>query len=63
MGPCRKLPNPTARDVWRVNGVRDLKPPQVAILQELVEYREERAIRINQPDLQSDRRQDPCRHR
>jgi len=36
-------------DVWRINGVRDLKPAQVAILKELAEYREERAMRIDQP--------------
>jgi ribonuclease D len=41
--------NSNGADVWRVNGVRDLKPSQVAILQELVDYREERAKQINRP--------------
>jgi ribonuclease D len=40
---------PNGANVWRINGVRDLSPAQVAILHELAEYREEKARAINRP--------------
>ena len=42
-------PEPNGADVWRVSGVYDLSPPQVTILQELAEYREEQARSANRP--------------
>ena len=42
-------PEPNGANVWRVSGVYDLSPPQVTILQELAEYREDQARSANRP--------------
>ncbi|MBN2044842.1 MAG: ribonuclease D [Anaerolineales bacterium] len=42
-------PEPNGANVWRINGVRDLAPRQIAILQELAKYREEKAKFSNRP--------------
>ncbi len=42
-------PEPHGVDVWRVSGVYDLEPQQVAILYQLAEYREEKAKQLNRP--------------
>jgi ribonuclease D len=42
-------PEPNGVNVWRVNGVYDLKPPEVTILKELARYREEQAAAANRP--------------
>jgi len=39
----------TNNDVWRINGVYDLTPQQVAVLQELCNYRDKVARKINRP--------------
>lgn len=36
-------------NIWRINGVRDLTPPQCAILQKLAEYRHQRAEKADLP--------------
>ncbi|MFN2144480.1 MAG: ribonuclease D [Anaerolineales bacterium] len=42
-------PEPHGVDVWRVSGVYDLEPQQVAILYQLAEYREEKARQLDRP--------------
>jgi ribonuclease D len=40
---------PETREIWSMKGVRDLKPRQAAILQELAIYREARAVAADLP--------------
>ncbi|MEJ2757527.1 MAG: HRDC domain-containing protein [Anaerolineales bacterium] len=42
-------PEPHGVDVWRVSGVYDLEPEQVAILHQLAAYREEKAQQLDRP--------------
>ncbi len=42
-------PASTVEAVWRISGVQDLSPQQVAVLRELVAFRERQAQRANQP--------------
>ena len=42
-------PEPNGANVWRVSGVYDLSPPQITILQELAQYREDQARSANRP--------------
>ncbi len=42
-------PAPDPDAFWRVNGAKDLKPTQAAILKELFLYREQQAARIDRP--------------
>jgi ribonuclease D len=48
---CQVEANPEngKTDCWRVNGVHQLSPQQVAVLQELCNYRDEVAQQINRP--------------
>lgn len=43
------LAEPSEQSVWRIKGARDLKPQGAAILQELSNYREERAEKADLP--------------
>jgi ribonuclease D len=43
------VPAPQETNIWRMNGVRDLAPQQNAVLQELVNYRQQRAEALDQP--------------
>jgi ribonuclease D len=42
-------PEPQGVDVWRISGVYDLNPKQVAVLYRLAEYREDRAQQMDRP--------------
>lgn len=44
-----KIPGPVGKNIWRINGVRDLSPKQTVILQELVNYRDSKGQTSNQP--------------
>lgn len=43
------IPSPPKTDIWRINGVYDLSPQQVAVLQELANYRQRKADSTNLP--------------
>ncbi len=43
------LPGPPETDIWRMSGASELSPQQMAILQELVDYRAEKAEKLNRP--------------
>ncbi len=42
-------PEPQEVDVWRISGVRDLKPQAVAVLYHLAEYRQDQAEMMDRP--------------
>ncbi|MBW8011426.1 MAG: ribonuclease D [Chloroflexi bacterium] len=44
-----KIPGPVGKNIWRINGVRDLSPQQTVILQELVNYRDTKGQAVKQP--------------
>jgi ribonuclease D len=44
-----EVPTPQVVDIWRMNGVFDLTPVQVAILQELANYRQKKAEQYDRP--------------
>jgi ribonuclease D len=41
--------NRNGADCWRINGARDLKPQQLAVLQEICEYRDQMARSLDRP--------------
>jgi ribonuclease D len=49
---CRVTPNSQGvkqNDCWRINGVRDLAPHQVAVLHELCHFRDQKARALDRP--------------
>lgn len=43
------LPGPPETDIWRMRGSKELSPQQMAVLQQLVDYRQEKAEMLNRP--------------